>query len=208
VESPSSSWPSAFPENRQPQGRLPLFVGEARRISTLANPNVAPRFASIALARRQAWSFFWEFIDGERLLESWLSAALPLEIALRLILDVPRGSRRNPRPSRRKATTDANLLTVSCLQPRSSWASTARGARSLARLRGGGLTCGARPGVARLSRSPRVHAGGAYDGRADVFSAGVMLWEALASERLFRHVRRRRDNSRAWCGGVPPRGDP
>ena len=79
---------------------------EARRISTLANPHIA-RVREVAL-RGEDLVVFGDFIDGEKLREFWSFAdgaeRLPLEIALRVLLDVLTGPARSTRCATRPSS--------------------------------------------------------------------------------------------------------
>jgi eukaryotic-like serine/threonine-protein kinase len=156
------------------------FVAEARRLSTLASPNVA-RVRELTV-RGDDLIVFWDFIDGDRLSETWLSAGMTLEVALRLILDVLSGVgaihllRDVKQQPMKLAHGELSTATVVV-----GVDGAARVLHAIAR-----RVPGARAEAASLGYlAPEVHAGGAYDARADVFSAGVLLWEALGYSRLF-----------------------
>lgn len=155
------------------------FIGEARRISTLASSNVA-RVRELAV-RGDDLVAFWDFIDGEKLSETWLSR-MPLEVSLRIVLDVLSGV------SAIHGIRDTKQQSMEIAHGEVSAATIVVGLDGVGRL----LHAIAR----RLPRAraeaaslgylaPEVHAGEPYDARADVFSAGVLLWEAVSAKRLF-----------------------
>ena len=163
-------------------GQAAAFVGEARRISTLASPNVA-RVRELAV-RGDDLFVFWDFIDGEKLAELWLSASVdvPLELALRWILDVLSGA------GAVQSLRDSKQQPMHLAHGELSTATVLVGLDGIARV----LHTIARrlPGAQAEAASlgylaPEVHNGGSHDARADVFSAGVLLWEALSGRRLF-----------------------
>ncbi|HEY8087173.1 MAG TPA: hypothetical protein VIF09_05000 [Polyangiaceae bacterium] len=156
------------------------LVRDARRIATLATPNVA-RVREVT-PRGEDLVVFSDFVDGERLSELWNPEKLPLEIALRILLDALTGlgALHNLR--------DGNQQPMKLAHGEVSPATLAVGIDGVARL----LHAVARraPDVVPDEGSlgylaPEVATGEPYDARADVFGAGVLLWEALSGRRLF-----------------------
>jgi hypothetical protein len=153
---------------------------EARRISTLANPHVA-RVREVAV-RGDDLVVFGDFLDGEKLTQFWRPGEwLPLEMALRVLLDVLTGV------GALHGLRDSNQQPMKLTHGEISPATILFGADGVARL----LHAVARravdasPEAASLPYlAPEVHANDAYDGRADVFSVGVLLWEVLEGKRL------------------------
>jgi hypothetical protein len=161
-------------------GQAASFVTEARRISTLASPNVA-RVRELAV-RGDDLVVFWDFIDGEKLAELWLTGGIPLELSLRLILDALTGV--GAIHSMRDAKQQPMLLShgeVSTATVVVGIDGIGRVLYAIARRLPGAQAEGASLGYL----APELHAGAPYDARADVFGAGVLLWEALSGERLF-----------------------
>jgi Protein kinase domain len=160
------------------------FVAQARRISTLASPNLG-RVRELAV-RGDDLAIFWELIDGDKLAEVWPAVdaprALPLDLALRLILDVLSGvgaihglrdARQQPMDLSHGEVSPATVVV--------GVDGAARVLHAIARRQPA-----ARAEPASLGYlAPEVHTGGPYDARADVFSVGVLLWEALSGKRLF-----------------------
>jgi eukaryotic-like serine/threonine-protein kinase len=174
------------------------FVAEARRISTLASANVA-RVRQL-IVRDRDLVVVSDFIDGDRLEETWLSRDMSLDVALRLVLDLLAGA------SAIHGLRDGAQQPLQLAHGELSPATVVVGVDGAARV----LHAVARraPGapIERSSRgyvAPEVHAGAVFDPRADVFSAGVLLWEALNGARLFLN-----DDAEAVVArtraGVPP----
>jgi hypothetical protein len=164
-------------------GQGPGFVGEARRISTLASPNVA-RVREL-IVRGDDLIVFWDFIAGEKVVHTWLSSGMPLEVALRLILDVLAGV------GAIHGLRDAKQQPMHLAHGEVSTATVVLGLDGVARVLHtiARRLPGARTEDASLAYvAPELHAGGPYDARADVFSVGVLLWEALAGQRLFSNT--------------------
>ena len=125
---------------------------------------------------------FGEFIEGERLTELWRPEKLPLEIALRVLVDVLTGL--GALHNLRDAKQQPMKLAHGELSP----ATIVLGLDGIARVLHAVARCapGASPEEASLAYlSPEVASGDPYDARADVFGAGVLLWEALSGKRLF-----------------------
>ena len=171
------------------------FRREARRISTLANQHIV-RVREVVV-RGQDVVVFGDFIEGEKLGSLWrledgglggTSGArskpgerLPLEITLRLLLDVLTGV------SALHALRDARQQPMKLMHGEISPATILVGLDGVGRI----LHAVARraPGVQAEAASldylaPEIHANASRDGRADVFSIGVLLWEALAGAPL------------------------
>jgi hypothetical protein len=165
---------------RPGQARSADLVREARRISALVNPHVA-RAREVAF-RGEDLVVFGDFIEGEKLSELWSPNRLTLEIALRVIIDVLSGL------SALHNLRDAEQRPMKLVHGEVSPATIVFGLDGAARV----LEAVARrvPGVRAEAASfgylaPEIHRGEPYDARADVFSAGVLLWEALDGRRLF-----------------------
>ncbi|HXN32635.1 MAG TPA: protein kinase, partial [Polyangiaceae bacterium] len=173
------------------------FLSEARRISTLASSNVA-RVRELAV-RGDDLVAFWDFIDGERLGETWLSG-MPLDVSLRMVLDVLSGvgaihglrdAKQQPMEMAHGELSTATIVV--------GLDGAARVLHAIAR-----RMPGARAEAASLGYlAPEVHAGEAYDARADVFGAGVLLWEAVSGKRLFSEGDAAAIVARVRGGGVP-----
>jgi serine/threonine protein kinase len=170
------------------------FRREARRLSTLANQHIL-RVREVVV-RGQDLLVFGDFIEGEKLGSLWrfdgeapaTSGArakpgerLPLEITLRWLLDVLTGL------SALHALRDARQQPMKLMHGEISAATILVGLDGVGRI----LHAVARraPDVRAEPASfdylaPEIHANASRDGRADVFSVGVLLWEALSGTRL------------------------
>ncbi|HEY3816568.1 MAG TPA: protein kinase [Polyangiaceae bacterium] len=153
---------------------------DARRIATLASPNLA-RIREV-LVRGPDLVVIGELVEGEKLQELWRPEKLPLEIALRIVVDALAGV--GALHNLRDARQEPMKLAHGELSP----ATIVIGLDGIARV----LHAVSRrapdvePEVAsRGYLAPEVASGDPYDARADVFSAGVLLWEALSGKTLF-----------------------
>ena len=161
------------------QARRDLLL-EARRIATLASPNVT-RVREVAV-RDHDLLIFSDFVDGEKLQHLWTPRGVPLEVALRLLVDALSGA------AALHNLRDANQEPLKLAHGELSPATIAFGVDGVARVLHtvGRRAVGARPEPDSVPyMAPEVHLGQDYDARADVFGVGVMLWELLSGERLF-----------------------
>jgi serine/threonine-protein kinase len=179
------------------------FLVEARRLATLAGSNVA-RVIELAVRGDDVVTFS-ELVDGESLASTWLTAGIPLEVTLRVVLDVLSAAEAI------QAVRDAKQQPMHLAHGELSTSTVVVGVDGIARV----LHAVARrlPGAtaAHASRgylAPEVHAGEAYDTRADVFSAGVLLWEALTARRLFEEDDPSAILARMRAGGAPQASPP
>jgi serine/threonine-protein kinase len=156
-----------------------VLVGDARRIATLASPNLA-RVKEVA-TQGDDLVVYGELVDGEKLQELWRPDGLPLEIALRAIVDALTGL--GALHNLRDAKQQPLKLVHGELSPATillGLDGTARVLHSIAR-----CAPGAQPDPQSVGyMAPEVLEGDVFNQRADVFSAGVMLWEALTGKRL------------------------
>ena len=165
-----------------PDGKDSSFLRAARRIATLTSPNL-PRVRDVAVHDGDVL-IFTELVDGEKLTALWRPEALPLEIALRMIVDVLGGV------SAIHNLRDARQQPLKLAHGEISPATTVFGLDGVARV----LHTiarrypeeGARPDPASVrSLAPEVLGAEPYDQRADVYGAGVLLWEALSGRPLY-----------------------
>jgi hypothetical protein len=157
------------------------FLHDARRIASLTHPNVA--LVHEVLLRDEDVVVVSGFVDGERLARPWISdqPGMPLEIALRVLVDVLAGV------AALHGVRDAKLRPMQLVHGEIAPATIVVGLDGMARV----LHAVARraPGAAPDDASipylaPEVRAHEPYDERADVFSVGVLLWEALSERAL------------------------
>jgi eukaryotic-like serine/threonine-protein kinase len=153
---------------------------EARRIATLASPNL-PRVREV-VTRGDDVVVFSELIEGEKLQELWQSSKLPLEISLRVIVDVLTGA------GAIHNLRDAKQQPMKLAHGEISPATVVLGLDGIARLLHAIARCApdAAPEAGSFGHlAPEVLSREPFDARADVFSAGVLLWESLSGKRLF-----------------------
>ncbi len=163
-------------------------VRVARAVAMLEHPNVV-RVRDVTV-RAEEVRVVHEFVDGERLSELWRvdagpDAIPPLSVALRALIDVLTGlsalhnirdaQRQQPLRIAHGELTAANVLI---------------GIDGVARvlLAGRIRRPGDLPKNGYATLAPEVLEGGAYDARADVYSVGALLWEALSGTPVFPSV--------------------
>lgn len=175
------------------------LVRDARRIATLASPNLA-RVKEV-VTRGDDAVVYGELVDGEKLQELWRPDGLPLEIALRAIVDALTGL--GALHNLRDAKQQPMKLVHGELSPATivlGLDGVARVLHSVAR-----LSAGVKPDPQSVGyMAPEVLAGDAVDQRADVFSAGVLLWEALSGKRLVDERDPAAALARFRAGPLPP----
>ena len=181
-----------------PDGKDSDFVREARRIATLTSPNL-PRVRDVVL-RAQDAIVYAEYVDGEKLAALWGTDRMPLEIALRVIVDVLSGvaTLHNLRDARQQPLK----LAHGELSPSTivfGLDGVARLLHAVARRQPG-----ARPDPASVrTMAPEVLAGEPYDQRADVYGAGALLWEALSGKPLLTETDPAAVAARVRAGDLP-----
>jgi serine/threonine-protein kinase len=158
------------------------WVRDARRLATLEHPNVA-RIRDVVIRGEEVF-VVGEFVDGVR----WAELVggprrVSLEISLRVLVDVLSGlsAVHNLRDAKREPLRLVHgELTPECVVV---------GLDGVARVVS---TCRVRSATARPGRDGSAYlapevllADETADARADVYSAGVMLWEALSGRALF-----------------------
>jgi hypothetical protein len=182
-----------------PDGKESAFVREARRIGTVTSPNLA-RVRDVVLRGEDA-VVYSELLDGEKLAALWGTGGLPLEIALRVIVDVLSGV------AALHSLRDARQQPMKLAHGELSPATVAIGLDGVARVLHAiaRRVPGAHPDPASIGyMAPEVHAGEGYDQRADVFGVGVLLWEVLSGGRLFTETTPEAIAARVRSGPVPP----
>jgi len=155
---------------------------DARRMTTLTNPHL-PRVREVNV-RGDDLVVLSEFVDGEKLRTLWQFGddKLPLELALRVLVDVLTGV------SALHGLRDVRQQPLRVVHGEVSPATILLGLDGVTRL----LHSVARrvPGARAEPESsaylaPEVVSGEPFDARADVFSVGALLWEALDGNPLF-----------------------
>lgn len=181
-----------------PDGKDSDFVREARRIATLTSPNL-PRVRDV-IARGEDTIVYTEYVDGEKLASLWRPDGLPLEIALRVIVDVLSGvaTLHNLRDARQQPLK----LAHGELSPATivfGLDGVARVLHAVAR-----RVPGALPDPASVrTMAPEILSGEPHDQRADVYGAGALLWEALSGKPLLSETDPSAVVARVRAGDLP-----
>jgi hypothetical protein len=156
------------------------WVRDARRVATLQHPNVA-RIRD-AVIRRDDVLVVGDYVDGVRWSEL-AARGTPLAVALRVFVDILSGL--GAIHGLRDATKQPLKLVHGALSPDAVIVGADGSARIVDCVRPAGALRG-RGSEGGAYRAPEMLLGDATaDQRADVYSAGVMLWEALSGARLF-----------------------
>jgi eukaryotic-like serine/threonine-protein kinase len=156
------------------------WVRDARRVASLDHPNVAR--VREAVIRKDDVLVVGDYLDGIRWSEL-AARGTPLAVALRVFVDALSGVA--ALHNLRDASRQPLKLFHGALSPDAIVVGTDGIARvvDVARPR---MTGGPHGGEGNAYRAPEVLLGDASaDAKADVYSAGVMLWEALSGARLF-----------------------
>jgi serine/threonine-protein kinase len=156
------------------------WVRAARRVATLQHPNVA-RIRD-AVIRKDDVLVVGDYVDGVRWSEL-AARGTPLAVALRVFVDILSGL--GAIHALRDAAKQPLKLVHGALSPDAVIVGADGSARIVDCVRPAGALRG-RSSEGSAYRAPEVLLGDATaDQRADVYSAGVMLWEALSGARLF-----------------------
>ena len=170
-----------------------MFLDEARLAAGIHHPNVVPILEVGASDR--GYYLVMEYIEGDTLARLLARASargrpMPPEIGLRITLDMLAGLHAahelrdhmgNPTELVHRDVSPQNVLVGLDGIARITDFGVARAASRLSATRVGQL----KGKIAYMAPEQAV-ANPVIDRRADVFSSGVVLWEALASRRLFK----------------------
>ncbi len=170
-----------------------MFLDEARLAAGIHHPNVVPILE--VGASEHGYYLVMEYIEGDTLARLLARAAtaghkLPLHVGIRVVLDMLRGlhaahelkdEKGQPTGLVHRDVSPQNVLVGVDGTSRITDFGVARAATRLSATRVGQL----KGKIAYMS--PEQASGDQdVDRRADVFSAGVVLWEVLAGRRLFK----------------------
>src|SRR5690606_6429832 len=170
-----------------------MFLDEARLAAGIHHPNVVP-ILEVGASER-GYYLVMEYIEGDTLARLLARAAttagkIPADIAIRILLDMLQGlhAAHELKDEKGMATelvhrdvSPQNILVGMDGVSRITDFGVARAASRLSATRVGQL----KGKIAYMA--PEQAAGDTrVDRRADIFSAGIVLWEVLASRRLFK----------------------
>jgi eukaryotic-like serine/threonine-protein kinase len=187
-----------------------MFLGEARIAARIHHPNVVPILE--VGASQVGYYLVMEYIEGDTLARLLARAAstgkrLPVSIALRVAIDMLSGlhaahelhdDHNQPVNLVHRDVSPQNVLVGQDGIARITDFGVARAASRLNATRVGQL----KGKIAYMA--PEQAAGSEeLDRRADVFSAGVVVWEALAQKRLFKAENEAATLSRVITEPVP-----
>jgi hypothetical protein len=161
-------------------------VREARVVAALDHPNVVHvRAVTLRADEIQLTS---DYVAGERLSDLWRPAsgsapAISLPVALRILVDVATGlgalhKLRSAEGQERVKFVHAEVTSENVLVGLDGVAVLLRAAR----VRRKGV-----PNIGIGTLAPEILAGEASDQRADIYSLGALLWQALSGRPLFPH---------------------
>ncbi len=172
---------------------IEMFLDEARLAARIHHPNVVS-ILEIG-ASEQGYYIVMEYVEGDTLGRLLSRAAqtgqrLPLEVGLRIVVDMLSGLEAaheltdddgNPLLIVHRDVSPQNVLVGVDGNARLTDFGVARATSRLSVTRSGQLK-----GKVAYMAPEQARGDGAIDHRADVFAAGVVLWEVLAGRRLFK----------------------
>lgn len=187
-----------------------MFLDEARLAARIHHPNVVPILE--VGASDAGYYLVMEYVEGDtlaRLVARAMSVTLPAfppAIAVRIMLDALEGLHAaheltdefgEPLHLVHRDVSPQNILVATGGQARITDFGVARALSRLSTTRAGQLK-------GKLAYMAPEHINGSeMDRRADVFSAGVVLWEALTMKRLFKGETDAETLSRALFRPIP-----
>ncbi len=197
------------PHLAQEEEFVQMFLDEARLAAGIHHPNVVPILEVGASDR--GYYLVMEYIEGDTLARmlaraASTSARLPADIGLRVIIDMLMGlhaahelrdEKGDPTELVHRDVSPQNVLVGTDGVSRITDFGVARAATRLTATRSGQL----KGKIAYMA--PEQAAGQPVDRRADVFAAGIVLWEVLASRRLFKADNEAATLQRVLSGTIP-----
>ncbi len=170
-----------------------MFLDEARLAARIRHPNVVP---TLAVERSDDGLFLvMEYIEGHPLHAILRTAGsakrlLPIPVVLRVVIDLLEGlhaahelkdEQGHPLDLVHRDVSPQNVLVGADGVSRITDFGVAQARARLATTQGSGLK-----GKVAYLAPEQVMTTGRIDRRADVFAAGIVLWESLTGRRLFR----------------------
>jgi len=197
------------PHLAQEEEFVQMFLDEARLAAGIHHPNVVPILEVGASDR--GYYLVMEYIEGDTLARllaraASASASFPADIGLRVIIDMLMGlhaahelrdEKGDPTELVHRDVSPQNVLVGADGVSRITDFGVARAATRLTATRSGQL----KGKIAYMA--PEQAAGQRVDRRADVFAAGIVLWEVLASRRLFKADNEAATLQRVLSGTIP-----
>jgi serine/threonine-protein kinase len=170
-----------------------MFLDEARLAAGIHHPNVVP-ILEVGASER-GYYIVMEYIEGDTLARLLARAAtsgraMPAPVGLRIVLDMLAGlhaahelrdHQGNPTELVHRDVSPQNVLVGMDGIARITDFGVARAASRLSATRVGQLK-----GKIAYMAPEQASATPVVDRRADIFSAGIVLWEVLAARRLFK----------------------
>lgn len=175
------------PELRDDPEFVRMFLTEARLAAAIHHPNVVP---ILEVAQTEETYLVMEYVEGASLSSlTENEARLPIPVVLRVCVDALRGL------SAAHALTDDSGRKLGVVHRDVSPQNILVGVDGRARITDFGVARAAAQGTATASgvlkgkiayMPPEQLRHEQVDHRGDIFAAGVVVWEALTGERLFR----------------------
>ena len=173
-----------LPRGNMSEDETAECVRDAKLAAALEHPNVV-RTRAITL-RPDEITVMTDYVPGERLSELWSPAsgsakAIPIEIALRILVDAATGlgalhKLRHTEGQERVKFVHGEVTDFNVLVGLDGVSVVLRASRARRR--------GDPPAMGAGTIAPEVLSGEAVDQRADVYSLGAMLWQALSGRPL------------------------
>ncbi|HEX4338934.1 MAG TPA: serine/threonine-protein kinase [Polyangiaceae bacterium] len=209
------------PHLAREQEFVEMFLDEARLAAGIHHPHVVP-ILEVGASER-GYYLVMEYIEGDTLARLLARAAtsgnrLPASIGTRIIVEMLTGlhaahelrdEQNNPTELVHRDVSPQNILVGIDGTTRITDFGVARAASRLSATRAGQLK-----GKIAYMAPEQAMGDTAVDRRADVFSAGIVLWEVLAARRLFKAENEAATLSRVISEPIPdiremnPRIDP
>lgn len=183
-----------------------MFVTEARLAARLSHTNLVKVFD---LGQDEAGRLFlvMELVEGVDLARLLCTGALPIPVALFVMAEVLRGlGHAHTFPTSEDAVRGLIHRDVSPVNVMIGWDGAVKvsdfGLAKARHATEASASFSTQGKAAYLS--PEQARGGPIDGRSDLYSAGVMLWEMLCGERLFGSDNMAATLTRALFAPIPP----